>query len=712
MTAAIWLNNLASMMKSMMKSIRALSLWGLAVGLGGVLAACQPFRNFTTYYNLFYNMERIMGEVEDELLYIREQKTPEPSYVIPYDDQSLTGLRVFNHLDRRTMNPEETRANKIKLDSILLKGSKLLVRSAKSDYVPDAIYYIGKTYFYERDWYLSQKKCEELINNYPQSYWYPDAHLLLAMNQMQQGNLEAAEPTISKCIDVAWGRKRADVLSEAFRLNADLYVGTGDFQKALKPYQRAMLLSTDGEELARWQYEIGLLHFRNANFEQALIEFDKVDDYSPDLLTEFQTGLQRAVTLRTLGRHDQAKQQLDELRDEDNYEPWFALVELERLNLAADQPGGEELSDSTIKVIDSLAKGKNFATYGVYERGMRAFRAGDYKEAHTNFVRVQSVQAPFQRRAQRYAQILGDYVEGTNKLMKFMMRPPDNFGEPERAVAADAYYTIARVFAALNKPDSIEYFYNKSSEWAPEGSVEAARAMYARSMVARSKGRTAFSDSLLQVLADAYATTEYGTDARARLGYTDYSRQDTARDVYTSGVSNMNVGDNGKALMQFERVIREFPKSEYAPQAYYGIGLIYETKLFNLDSALAYYSKIIELYPGTEQAIAVKPMVETALLKRSRPTGTPEEEGSAPPDGGLIPLDQGATSPMTMPAESVAPTDPNSPVFVDPNNPRGMRLAPNGTLPPDARARLPATMRAPMDAVPLLDSAGKPVKKP
>ena len=160
MTAAIWLNNLAFMMKSMMKSIRALSLWGLAVGLGGVLAACQPFRNFTTYYNLFYNMERIMGEVEDELLYIREQKTPEPSYVIPYDDQSLTGLRVFNHLDRRTMNPEETRANKIKLDSILLKGSKLLVRSAKSDYVPDAIYYIGKTYFYERDWYLSQKKCE------------------------------------------------------------------------------------------------------------------------------------------------------------------------------------------------------------------------------------------------------------------------------------------------------------------------------------------------------------------------------------------------------------------------------------------------------------------------------------------------------------------------------------------------------------------------
>ncbi|MBC8144103.1 MAG: hypothetical protein H7X80_00885, partial [bacterium] len=137
---------------------------GLLLILAATLTfgGCQSARNFTTYFNLFYNMERIMDEAEEELLFIREQKAPEPTYHIAFDDALLKGTRTYNHLERRSMTIEEMRTNKVKLDSIVIKGSKLLARAPNSDYIDDGVYYIAKSYFYQREWYPSQKKAEEL----------------------------------------------------------------------------------------------------------------------------------------------------------------------------------------------------------------------------------------------------------------------------------------------------------------------------------------------------------------------------------------------------------------------------------------------------------------------------------------------------------------------------------------------------------------------
>ena len=40
------------------------------------------------------NMERIMGEAEEGLLYLRETKKPTPTFYIPYDEQIIKGTKV------------------------------------------------------------------------------------------------------------------------------------------------------------------------------------------------------------------------------------------------------------------------------------------------------------------------------------------------------------------------------------------------------------------------------------------------------------------------------------------------------------------------------------------------------------------------------------------------------------------------------------------
>ncbi len=585
-----------------------------------------------------------MDEVEDEVEYLRDQDSAHPRYYVPFDDLT-ENEGGSDHLDRRSFSPDERRHNKIKLDSILLKGSILLTRSPKSDYVDDAVFFISKAYFYEREWYQAQQKAEELIKEFPESEWQPDAHLFAAMAMMQQGDYETAETMLSRAIDVAWKFQREDVLTEAFRLNADIQLAKGDIEQAVKPYERAILLSEDDEEKARWQYGIGIMYFRHGNFEQALEEFDKVDQYDPDDITEFQTGLQSAVAMRAMGQYDEAGAKLEALAEDGDFEDWAGMVQIEQLNLATDKSGNASLPDDAAKQIDSLNNGQNYAAYGFYERAIRAFRKGDYKTAYQNFVKVQSSKAPFQKRAQRYAVRIGYYNDQhkiAGEATRIRVIPfPDSLG----LIAARAYYNIARVFTRFEVEDSIKYYYELSSKYAPEGSVEGARAMYARSALARDEGRGLEADSLLDVIVQSYSTTTYAVEARQALGYTEDVRIDPAKDLYLSGRSFMNIGNDELALPRFQMLISEHPQSPYAPQAYYAIGLIYEERAVNLDSAFKYYSLLLEKYPESEQARAVQPIVDAVLAERVPGEGT---GGGTEREGDLIPLDQNPNREMPM----------------------------------------------------------------
>lgn len=583
---------------------------------GVALSSCQHYRNFTTYYNRMWNIERIMAEVEDDVDYYRElNEDPQPRYVVPYDPLGGENNEFFSeHLTMRTLTPEEVRTHKIKLDSIILdKGSLLLQRQSQSDYVDDALFYIAKAYFYEREWYQSQQKTIELIDAFPDSRFQPDAHLLLAMDLLKQGEIDEAEEVLSKTVDVAFRFKRLDILTEAFRLNADVQLAQGEVDQAMKPYERAIVLSEDDEEKASWQYDIGVTLFRAGRFEEAVAAFDKVDEYDPSELTRFETGLQKSIALRATGRYDEAEAELDALAGEEDFADWATLIEVERISLESDRSGSDVLDEDALALLDS-AGGKGYYAYGFYERAVRAFNAGNYELAYANFTRVQSMKSPFNTKSRDYSSWIGFYKDelrrGANATRIHLLPFPDSLG----LLAARSYYNVARFFVKYGREDSMMIYYEKSHKWAPAGSVEGARALYAMSEHLGRSGEGMRADSLLTMLAENYGDNEYAAEARRRLGYTDNFVIDEARDHYLSGRSLMqNAGDYPSALRTFARVYGEYAGSIYAPQALYASGLIYEKFMPNKDSALYYYARLLQRYPESEQAKAIKPVVDAAV---------------------------------------------------------------------------------------------------
>ncbi|MBC8124816.1 MAG: hypothetical protein H7X70_03700 [Candidatus Kapabacteria bacterium] len=134
-------------------------------------------------------MKRIMTEVKDEFDFQDENKRNKPRVLVPaMDSMRLVAgppktttyqfLRAFI-IERAKLQPVAT-----KVDSILIKGSKVVANHPKSKYIEGSLYLMAEAYFVRSEWVPSQQKCIELVERFSDGDFSPDAHLLLAKDYL------------------------------------------------------------------------------------------------------------------------------------------------------------------------------------------------------------------------------------------------------------------------------------------------------------------------------------------------------------------------------------------------------------------------------------------------------------------------------------------------------------------------------------------------
>ena len=77
-------------------------------------------------------------------------------------------------------------------------------------------------------------------------------------------------------------------------------------------------------------------------------------------------------------------------------------------------------------------------------------------------------------------------------------------------------------------------------------------------------------------------------------------------------------GDSAGAVEDFKDLARQYPGSPLASRALFAAGWIYENRLFNPDSAIASYTKLMTLYPASPYAVRVVPKITEVNLKRKQ----------------------------------------------------------------------------------------------
>jgi tetratricopeptide (TPR) repeat protein len=405
-------------MKPNPTTLKWLFLLAIVVATDG----CHQYDNFTTYFNTYYNSQRLISESEDEFEFQEEKKRINPRVFVPEPNIQFPGiaketgtppfLKEFI-IDEAKMKPVET-----KLDSIEIKGSKILARHPKSDYIEKTLYLMAKAYFYRNSWLPSQIKCSELIDMFPAGDLSPDAHLLLSEDMLIQRKFHAGKIMLSRTVDIAWQKNRYDILSEAFRFQAELALYENDMEGAIRPYKQAIAQANDESVRAKWQIDMASLLYRMGRFKESERAFARALDYSPDYVGQFEALLYQAQSLTRLGRYKEAGSILSKLENDGKFEEWIPYVVAARMNIYRLEKNDKEFA-ATEKYADS-AYLNNPAVLAVYfEKGMDNFQAHDYNGARKYFARSRNVRTPVFETSQQMFYLLNSWSQKLNDISQY-----------------------------------------------------------------------------------------------------------------------------------------------------------------------------------------------------------------------------------------------------------------------------------------------------
>lgn len=748
-----------------------------------VLQGCSTFDDMTTYFNIYYNAQRIMSEIEDpepveavgQLTMGQQQSqgqkaAPPPKQVKPpeYFDELIRNP-TFDAAKRVASGTVSQKANAsaniVKLDSVVNKCTKILKFHSNSSYVPPALYMLAKAFYHkgkQTDFLFSKQKAQEFIQTFPEHELSVDAHLLLAEDLIALKDNEEARRALSRCVDVALPRKRYDVVTKSLRYTADLAMQRGDLEGAVRPYLHAMMLSHNSEANATWQLEIATLNLIVGHDADAAQAFRDVMKYDPDLATEFSSQFGLGVALRQLHQYDAAQKQLEHVRDKGAYSQWKPYAEMELATVRwvrGEQPEAAE----EYHRIDTANVPAEVSTRAQYEWGMRAMLAGDYGTAKLRFEKVRATMVTYSKEAERLYNVLvvGDVASrsmivleaklaGTDTGMTAPVvqrsfdtlklaqapivsietgKPPPGFKPDSISTSAGAinispdslaqiknrrdsiaaaslafsrmktrdsvrnaltaaYYDVARMYYLLGHEDSMIAYYHKII--AVGGTSDAVvTTLYSYALYLREKGlEPAHVDTLMQSIVETFPKSKFAPMARMHLGLTDDEKIDSALNEYVSGERFLAIHDDSTAIVRFLRVASLYPASEYAPQALYTVGWIFENNGARYDSARFYYAMLLKLYPNSEHAKRVRPLLAMGTADSVKPP-QPNVPATVQPASGAAVISPALVAPSTAPA-AAAPATPNPGAPLPPgtvirNNPR----FPSRGMPPGGPVPLP-----------------------
>jgi hypothetical protein len=117
-------------------------------------AISLQYENTVSYFNAFYNARRLFSEAEDEIMASR--------WALRGKDLPATPAGI----------PSTAKA---KLNLVIDKCSNILVFHSTSSYVDDALFLVGKSFFYQEEYLKADRKFEEMLSQYPTSSLHLEA---------------------------------------------------------------------------------------------------------------------------------------------------------------------------------------------------------------------------------------------------------------------------------------------------------------------------------------------------------------------------------------------------------------------------------------------------------------------------------------------------------------------------------------------------------
>ncbi len=268
----------------------------------------RKFQNLTARYNYIYNSNVLLTEHREALLqnYIDNYEKILPVYLDPEPQVNLV------------LTPG---APNKQLDEIITKGQTIINDKSFSNYIDDAYMLLGKANYLKGNYFIASEYFDYTAKTYSSDL----KTFIMAMNwkarsQMELNNMAVADKILDTMLR-AQDQLKKD-LAEPLATTAQMRIYQNRNKEAILLLENAVRLANEKQLGIRWRYILAQLQEKEKDFQNAFINFTKVENSNAPFEMYFHANLQR-IKLRGLingYKVDEDKALLALLKDDKNFD--------------------------------------------------------------------------------------------------------------------------------------------------------------------------------------------------------------------------------------------------------------------------------------------------------------------------------------------------------------------------------------------------------
>ncbi|MGK9475247.1 tetratricopeptide repeat protein [Melioribacter sp. OK-6-Me] len=541
------------------------------ISIGFVFYSCSLWKNFTTYFNTYYNAKTIFERAEEDIL--KEQTDP---FIFRME-------KVRPQLDKE-------------LTRVIEKCSKILQFDTESSYFDDALFLTGKAFYYQQEYARAQRKFIEL-SAIPESEYALENKLWLAKTHLQLRNFEEGLNLIEEVKKTALVDEDYELFEKASITKIAFLLFREEYENAVDECNSFLTNAEDDETVALIYYQLGKIHLILDNKEKALESFAKVLEYSPSFDVEFESRIEYARLLRDLGKVEESEEMINDLLGEGKFKEQEDRIILELGNIYYEK---EEIDKALeiYKNIDTTYKKKNSAVSADIMIGkIYELYKGDFDSAYKYYNKV--VTSPLIDRE------LKAEVVSHNKVMDKYFKLNDQINDlnlqyiymvnPDRFIRDSVDYDIAyKQYLEQNrqKMERNTARTNNPLRRSKEGESQEDTVAVKDTTVSDTTDMSEKNQSLIDLIAKG----KVKKPARPSISV-DSIKSLIAENLFEKGnlfYSELNNVDS--ALFYFNKVLEEYPESQFKVNTLYALGTYYEAE-GNKEKADSLFKIIYDNYP-------------------------------------------------------------------------------------------------------------------
>lgn len=221
---------------------------------------------------------------------------------------------------------------------------------------------------------------------------------------------------------------------------------------------------------------------------------------------------------------------------------------------------------------------------------------------------------------------------------------------------AGNYFELGNLFfVEFHKLDSAFYYYSTLlSEFEEVPNIP--RVLFALGTYYESIDQKQKADSLYTIIYEDYKTHLIANQAAEKLGKPPLIiEEDPAKDLFLEAEKEIYNYNTDSALVLLTRITDRYPESIYAPKSLYTKGWLYENVVNEPDSAVNFYSKLLDEFKNSEYASNVRNKVKAYTAEMEERNPVPDSTEALPDSAALSEFEgeiQGGDSVVTGAADS------------------------------------------------------------